>query len=188
MSSKNAVTYGRPIFSAVVAVLLVTGASGCATRQGDVPTPSTQTTQRAVPSATPPAVLVPSSEPFADDGQAFHPEVGQCLDVRKDRPSGPDSIVPCDEVHDDEAYARFTLDGDQGAPYPGETVIERLANDGCRERFSDFIGIRYEDSVFEFFSMYPAERSWTVHGDRRVTCLVYDPRDSLSASLGKAGY
>lgn len=137
---------------------------------------------------TPPAVAAPSSEPLAVDGRAFHPEVGQCLDVRKDRPSGPDSIVPCDEVHDDEAYAGFTLDDDASAPYPGEGVIERLANDGCRERFTDFIGIRYEDSVFEFISMYPAEGGWTVHGDRRVTCLVWDPRDSLTASLGGVGF
>jgi Septum formation len=188
VSLKIAETFDRLIFSAVVAGLLVAGASGCATGQPDVPTPSTQTNQRAVPSATPPAVLVPSSEPFAVDGQAFHPEVGQCLDVRKDRPSGPESIVPCDEVHDDEAYARFTLDGSRSSPYPGEEVIERLANDGCRERFTDFIGIRYEDSVFEYISMYPAEGGWTAHGDRRVTCLVWDPKDSLTGSLGGVGY
>ena len=191
MPLRNPVGLGRLAFVTVLAGILVTGASGCMTRQPDITAPSTLSTptaQRAVPSAKAPAVPVPSSPPSAVETQPFHPEVGQCIDVRKDRPSVSESIVPCDEVHDDEAYARFTLDGNQNTQYSGEAAIEKLANDGCRERFTDFIGIRFEDSVFEFLPMYPSEESWSVHGDRRVTCLVWYPADSVTDSLEGAGY
>lgn len=104
--------------------------------------------------------------------------------MRKDRGIVPESIVPCSEVHDDEAYAKFTL---HGSEYPGETVIDALSSDGCRARFADFINIPYEDSVFEFLAIRPSFDSWDVHGDRRVTCLVWYPEDSVIGSLEDAG-
>ncbi|WP_166788585.1 septum formation family protein [Cryobacterium sp. HLT2-28] len=188
MTTRKLVGHSRSFSGAVIAGLLLAGVSGCAARQPDVPPPSPPATQRAVPSATAPAIPAPSPLPSAVESQPFHPEVGQCIDVRKDRPGGLESIVPCNEEHDDEAYARFALDGNPDTQYPGSAAIEQLANNGCHQRFTDFIGVRYEDSVFEFLPMYPAEHSWTVFGDRRVTCLVWYPRDSVTTSLRGAGY
>jgi hypothetical protein len=108
--------------------------------------------------------------------------------VRKDGPTGPESVVPCNETHDDEAYAHVTLDGSDGAEYPGEATTQELANNLCRQEFADFVGVRYEDSVFEFLPMYPSESSWNLHADRRVTCLIWNPSDSLTVSLRGAGY
>jgi hypothetical protein len=79
--------------------------------------------------------------------------------VREDRAGGRKSIVRCDEVPDDEAYMRFTMNSDRGAPYPGGAVVDGPARDGCQDRFTNFIGIRYEDFVFEFFTMFPSEAS-----------------------------
>jgi hypothetical protein len=175
------------ITSAVVAGLLVAGLSGCATESPEHPSPTASATQRTEPSAIASASPVaPSHAPGAQaEGLFFHPEIGQCLDVRKDRGAVPESIVACDEVHDDEAYAKFNLDGTE---YPGETATAALADDGCRARFDDFIGIAYEDSVFEFLAIHPSEQSWNAYGDRRVTCLVWYPEDSVTGSLEDAGY
>ena len=85
----------------------------------------------------------------------------------------------------DEVYATFTLDHGE---YPGEAAAETLANDGCRARFADFIGIADEDSVFEFFPMYPSPEGWNAHGDRTVRCIVWYPADTVVGSLSGAGY
>jgi len=177
----------RLIFISVAMGLVIVGATGC-TSVGPAPAQSTPSGPRAVPTEAAPAVPVPSVAPSASESQLFHPEVGQCIDVRKDRTGGRESIVGCDEVHDDEAYADFTLNSNHGAEYPGEAAVEKLATDGCQDRFRHFIGIPYEDSVFEFFPMFPSEASWAERGDRRVTCLVWYPADSLTASLEGAGY
>jgi hypothetical protein len=177
--SRSAVT------NTVVAGLLLTGLGGCATSAAELPTASASITPRAVPSSTPQANPVTPSASPANTGLFFHPEIGQCVDVTKERGTSPETIVSCDEVHDDEAYAKFTLEGTE---YPGETVIEAKANEGCRARFADFIGVPYEDSVFEFLALHPSEDSWNVNGDRRVTCVVWYPADSVTGSLEGAGY
>lgn len=178
---------GAAIISAIAAGLLVAVLSGCTTESPEHPSPPASVAPRTVPSATAPATpVVPSQTPEAPTTSLFfHPEIGQCIDVRKDRGAVPESVVPCDEVHDDEAYAKFTLDGTE---YPGATATAGLADDGCRARFDDFIGVPYEDSVFEFLALHPSEHSWNVHGDRRVTCLVWYPADSVTGSLEGAGY
>ncbi|MEV1131231.1 septum formation family protein [Agromyces sp. NPDC049794] len=135
--------------------------------------------------AAPTDPVAPSTQPDAAPPHTFHPEVGQCLDARKDRATGSESIVPCAEPHDDEVYATFTLEHGQ---YPGEAAAEMAANDGCRARFADFIGVAHGDSVFEFYSVYPSARSWNDQGDRTVTCLVWYPADTVVGSLEGAGY
>ncbi|WP_130179074.1 septum formation family protein [Cryobacterium sp. SO1] len=184
--SENKVRAGRLALGAVLAGMLVAGASGCAGQRPDIA--EEFTAQRALPADTPSAFPIPAPEGSPADAQLFHPEVGQCVDVRKDGPTGPESVVPCTETHDDEAYARVTLGGADGVEYPGEATTQELANTLCRQEFADFVGIRYEDSVFEFLPMYPSESSWNLHADRRVTCLIWYPSDSLTVSLRGAGY
>ena len=198
MSLSTRVRTNRVVFGAVALGLVLAGASGYVASGyvASAPAPtlstpsplSTESAQRAVPTEVAPAVPVPLGEPVSSESQVVHPEVGECIDVRKDRAGGRESIVRCDEVHDDEAYARFTVNSNHSAAYPGEAVVERLARDGCQDRFTDFIGIRYEDSVFEFFPMFPSDASWAAQGDRTVTCLVWYPADSLTTSLQGAGY
>ncbi|MBT2518993.1 septum formation family protein [Streptomyces sp. ISL-90] len=104
--------------------------------------------------------------------------------MRKDQPSLSESIVPCDQRHDDEVYAVFDLDG---AEYPGETALRQTADEGCRARFADFIGIPYEESVLELYSLWPTQAAW-LDGDRRVSCVVWYPDDAVVGSLAGAGY
>lgn len=93
--------------------------------------------------------------------------------------------MPCSEPHDDEVYSTFALEHSR---YPGEAAAEVAANDGCRARFADFIGVAHGDSVFEFYPLYPSAGSWDAHGDRTVTCLVWYPADTVVGSLEGAGY
>lgn len=170
------------VSAALAAILLFTACTS------EAAAPAAPVTTTPAPSTADEASIgpaVPSERPDTAAAEPFHPEVGQCLDARKDRPSGPDSIVPCDEPHDDEVYATFTLDHGE---YPGEAAAETLANDGCRARFADFIGIADEDSVFEFFPMYPSPEGWNAHGDRTVRCIVWYPADTVVGSLSGAGY
>ena len=158
----------------------------CASEPRIAPDSATEPAIDAVTTAptAPTDPVVPSAQPGAAVGP-FHPEVGECLDARKDASSGTESIVPCDEAHDDEVYATFALDGSR---YPGEAAAEAIANDGCRARFSDFIGVALEDSVFEFVAMYPSAENWDQHGDRTVTCLVWYPEDTVTGSLEGVAY
>jgi len=143
--------------------------------------------------------FLPSSQPVrdaetgevteqVDNADVFAIRVGDCLntaDMDTTEEVSDVPVVPCDEPHDDEVYATFTLDHGE---YPGEAAAETLANDGCRARFADFIGIADEDSVFEFFPMYPSPEGWNAHGDRTVRCIVWYPADTVVGSLSGAGY
>ncbi len=54
------------------------------------------------------------------------------------------AAVPCAEPHDLEAYALFALDFDG---WPGEDAIGEAAGMGCFDRFADFVGLTYEESI-----------------------------------------
>jgi hypothetical protein len=92
--------------------------------------------------------------------------------------------VPCDERHRSEVYAIFDLpDGD----YPGEDEVVRLANEGCVERFADFVGTSYEATRLDVTYLFPTRRSWEQNDDREVACAVYDPAGPLTGSVADAG-
>ncbi|MET4158980.1 hypothetical protein ABIC29_002576 [Agromyces sp. PvR057] len=178
----------RPAVVVVAGLLLSACTAGCSAAVDPSPPPSPSVAHRDAPSATPSASTPPQSaaapSPPADANRPFHPEVGQCIDARKDRQSGPESIVPCEVEHDDEAFATFMLDG---VDYPGELEMEALATEACRARLGDFIGIPYSESVYEVVATHPTAESWQAHGDRKVTCLVWYPADSVVGSLAGAG-
>ena len=171
--------------AAGLAALVVLGAVGCSEPDPGARSSSSQASPGSEsPTSTPTPSPVASGPPAATARPPFHPEVGQCLDVRKDQRSGPDSIVPCSEEHDDEAYAAFAL---EGVAYPGALEAERLATEGCQVRLADFIGVPYSESVFEDYPVLPTAETWQADGDRRVTCLVWYPADSVVGSLEGAG-
>ena len=92
------------------------------------------------------------------------------------------NVVPCDGPHTDEVYHAFHLTNDE---FPGEDM-SNLSDAGCYEPFESFIGVAYESSEFDFWSMYPTLGSWS-DGDREVLCLVYSQTGELSGSLQGAG-
>ncbi|QAV69170.1 hypothetical protein ESZ53_01140 [Salinibacterium sp. UTAS2018] len=92
--------------------------------------------------------------------------------------------IDCAEPHDAEVYAASYLDeGD----FPGDSVIEEQATNDCYAGFSSFMGVEYEDSVYDFSWYYPTEGSWS-EGDREILCLVYDPAgNEITGSLADSG-
>ncbi|MFV0451272.1 MAG: septum formation family protein [Propioniciclava sp.] len=112
-------------------------------------------------------------------------DVGQCTDLdtpRTDEGTEVDDIatVDCAGPHKWEAYAETTLEGDT---YPGEEEAWQQADSFCREQFTPFVGISYEESSFDLISLYPIEHSWNLAGDRLVTCLVGSDAGDLTGSL-----
>ena len=79
-------------------------------------------------------------------------------------------VVPCSEPHDNEAYATFNA---SGSSYPGEDALWEIANEGCYNRFEQFVGRDYESSQLDFFAMTPTRQSWASN-ERRIVCALYD--------------
>ena len=103
---------------------------------------------------------------------AFEVGVGDCFDDGafmgdevRDIPA-----VPCAEPHDNEVYATFDM---PGVEWPGDDVLDQLAMAECYDRFKAAIGKSYEDSLIDFTTMYPSERSWNQGGDREVVCIAF---------------
>ena len=79
-------------------------------------------------------------------------------------------VVPCDGPHDNEIFAAFDLpDGE----FPGDDAVFEQGEEGCLERFPDFVGIDYASSRYVVSTLYPTASSWD-DGDREVLCFLYD--------------
>lgn len=77
--------------------------------------------------------------------------------------------VPCDQEHDNEVYASILVDdGD----YPGDDTIEQIADESCYQKFEEFIGVSWDESLYDYSWMTPTTSSWGI-GDREVLCFVY---------------
>lgn len=114
--------------------------------------------------------------------------VGDCLqDPLEGEEEGRISevqAVPCTELHDEEVYALF--DVPEAGEYPGDTDIDQQAQDGCLERFEDYVGAEYEESALYISTIAPRAETWA-QGDREVVCLAYLPEEQLTGSVRGTG-
>lgn len=99
-------------------------------------------------------------------------EPGTCFQ----RPANTDvrtvEQVGCRKPHDAEAYAVFALPAPADDPFPGGAEVQSLAQQGCQDRFADYVGQAYEDSEYYFSAIAPSRKSWEDRNDRRVLCSV----------------
>lgn len=111
-------------------------------------------------------------------------EVGECTDFAGYSASDEDVyevvLVSCSEPHKWEAYAEETVDD---RAFPGDDVLYDLADEFCYQAFGSFVGVSYEESVYEFTSLTPSREGWELNGDRMVTCLIGDEAGGISGSL-----
>lgn len=49
------------------------------------------------------------------------------------------------------------------------------ADRGCIDRFEEFVGLSYADSVYDVYVLHPTAGSWRLQDDRAVLCAVFDP-------------
>ena len=110
---------------------------------------------------------------------AFRIRVGDC--VNNVSGSSVESVegVPCDQPHEAEAYHAFNLPEGDGS-FPGQDVVGTAADQGCYDAFQPFVGIAYESSVLEIYSLVPSSGSWSdpTLNDREVLCFVIDPNST----------
>lgn len=97
-------------------------------------------------------------------------EAGECTNDSLTGSISEIETVDCDEVHTAEAYAQFDLEGDD---FPGADEVQTLAFEGCvGDRFEDYVGISYEESIFDIGVIPPSEQSWNDGDDRTVICVI----------------
>ncbi|PIE46890.1 MAG: hypothetical protein CSA42_06390 [Gammaproteobacteria bacterium] len=104
-----------------------------------------------------------------DHEDVFSLGVGVCFDdenlAEEEVSSVP--VRDCNEPHDNEIYFAFNLpDGE----YP---TTDKHMYAKCEEEFANFIGVKYNDSIYDYDIMSPTESSWE-DNDREVLCFVYD--------------
>jgi hypothetical protein len=97
--------------------------------------------------------------------------------------------VDCAEAHTAEVIAAFDFEGGlaEQATYPGDEIVAAEAEQGCLERFAEYVGVPYEESQLDIQYYYPLERNWLA-GDRAVSCSVLDPQGAnLEGSVRGTG-
>ena len=125
------------------------------------------------------------------DVSVFAVKQGDCLDDKTINAIGTEvssevedvHAIPCTDPHTLEAYRVFDLEG--GDTYPGPTVVQKQAQQGCLDAFEPFIGLPYNQSKLTFSYLYPQALSWTQADDRSVVCLVGEPGGTPSTGTLK---
>ncbi|MGV8852075.1 MAG: septum formation family protein [Rhodoglobus sp.] len=111
----------------------------------------------------------------------FSLEVGDCEAAAPAEGEVSDTkTIDCSEPHQGEIYASsIVADGD----FPGETAIGEQAEADCYTEFESFVGINWDDSIYNFSWYYPTEASWS-DGDREILCIAYhDGGEPITGSL-----
>jgi hypothetical protein len=121
----------------------------------------------------------------ACSGTVLELDVGTCFDDPENFEEVEEvPIVDCAAPRDDEVFANQDLTGSE---YPGTTEVENRASQICYDTFSAYVGIAYEESIYEFGSLFPTEETWAI-GDREVICFAYDiGLEKITGSINGAG-
>jgi len=116
-----------------------------------------------------------------EDG-AFSIVVGDCFN----EDSGGETIstvdiVECDVEHLYEAYASIKM---TDAEFPGDEAAQTQANEVCNEPFTEYVGVDYDTSAFDYTFYLPTQESWDdpVLQDREILCLIVS--DDETATTG----
>jgi hypothetical protein len=121
----------------------------------------------------------------ACSGTVLELDVGTCFDDPENFEEVEEvPIVDCAAPHENEVFA--TQDP-TGSEYPGMTEVENRASQICCDTFSEYVEIAYEESIYEFGSLFPTEETWAI-GDREVICFAYDIElEKITGSINGAG-
>lgn len=104
-------------------------------------------------------------------GNVFELKVGQCFDDPESVDVVSDvDIVDCETAHDNEVYALFDM---PAGDFPGVSVVQDAAIEGCHDAFEPYVGIDYVSSVLDFSWLAPTPASWE-SGDHEIVCIAYD--------------
>ncbi|MEU7556173.1 septum formation family protein [Streptomyces sp. NPDC044571] len=108
------------------------------------------------------------------------------LTKKKDADAGVSvRVVPCDQPHEGEAYAVFTL---EDGPYPGKEKIVRIATEKCGSAaLTAYTGDAAKlPRKMEPIYNYPQSSTWDL-GERNVICFLGDPTGKSTGSVRAPG-
>ncbi|MDR1394504.1 MAG: septum formation family protein [Bifidobacteriaceae bacterium] len=121
-----------------------------------------------------------NSEGAIETSQEINPvdlKVGDCTGDLAEGEITESLVVPCTDSHSWEVFAIHTLpDGDYSS------AVNETADALCVESFGEFIGLAWDDSIYEMFYIQPTEGSWAL-GDRDTLCLVGSEAGGLTGTL-----
>lgn len=104
---------------------------------------------------------------------------GDCFDDQDDQSPGEIPVVPCEEPHDNEAFALVRVRGDD---WPGQAALTDEAAARCREEFRRYRGAAVEGSELGIFYLLPSRETWEDDDDRTIVCALF--ADDLSKLTG----
>jgi hypothetical protein len=92
-------------------------------------------------------------------------------------------IVECSVPHTWEAFASIKMTQDT---YPGEDAAQDEADSSCDQPFTDYVGLSYDESIYDYSFYYPTQETWDdpVLKDREILCLaVADDKSQITGSV-----
>jgi hypothetical protein len=112
----------------------------------------------------------------------FGLRAGQCVNSGPGGVSAP-TVVPCNQAHDAEVYARFAL---AGARWPGAAGIGALARRGCTARLGTYLNPQLASAVLAESYVFPDHGAWNA-GERTVICEIRGTAGKLTGSVRGLG-
>lgn len=124
--------------------------------------------------------------PGSETVDVFTIKLGDCLSSGMDAQSVAEmDKIDCAKPHVYEVYHAFDID--RGA-FPGDDVVDKLAEEGCTKAFAGFVGKSYDDSELHLQTLTPQADGWKEKNDREVLCLIVtedeSPRTGSAKGLG----
>ncbi|MDR2566479.1 MAG: septum formation family protein [Bifidobacteriaceae bacterium] len=108
----------------------------------------------------------------------FSLKIGDCTGQLDEGDISESLLIPCEEPHYWEVFVSQQLKDDE---LPAD--VEDQALEFCNSQFTNFIGLSFDESVYEFFYMYPTPDTWKYAHDREILCLVGSDAGGLVGSL-----
>jgi hypothetical protein len=115
---------------------------------------------------------------------SFNLTKGVCLAAEADLDAMLVPSVPCTEPHGFEVIS-WTALWAAGADHPGDQAVRTDAEAFCQEQLDLLVGAEQAGGI-DLTALRPSESSWTLHGDREVSCVVVlaEPAAGTLAELG----
>jgi hypothetical protein len=107
---------------------------------------------------------------------------GDCFDFKESNFESVDNVTthPCGEAHAYEVSHVVTM---PAGAFPGDAVVEAVAEDECFSTFGEYVGSAYLETALGVSWVYPSEDAWDA-GDRTIQCFIFDPtNDRLTQSV-----
>ena len=80
-------------------------------------------------------------------------------------------------------YSITPFDAGPNDPYPGEELMKDIATRKCYNLFADFVGLPYEDSVYDIDLTFPPRENYEA-GYRDIICMVVTSEQTEGSAAG----